>query len=418
MARGRDLGRVALIALLVVLPLFAAVRLGPQIRFKWGVDQYDVLWTSYVGGLVDQGLDPYDPQDHPELRDEEFEWNNAWLPPTNLLLLGGVRSAADVLAPDLEPVVGVSRIFAVFDALVGALLFFLLYAMSGMSISRSAVVASLWYGLNPLVITSNVFTPEDKPIYTLMILALFYVLWRLERIANAGVGRAARVWFIAACLVVGLTGGYRVVTLALLPVLGVWALAWLRPPRWRMLIAGAGAFAFAFALTMVPYFPHSLAVFGVRTGSLGTTPTAASIWQWLPTFSVSVAGWSVGLPTVLAAVCLAGILGLVWWRRAPLAIAAGLTLLVVTVVMSVDGSLDRAMLAWTPLVLILAAQRPRLMTIGGLLAACVAAPIAYHSMHVVYNEPLEALYSIGLLVFFVVVSATVISRPATADTAT
>jgi hypothetical protein len=168
---------------------------------------------------------------------------------------------------------------------------------------------------------------------------------------------------------------------------------------------------------MAPYFPHSLAVFGVRTGSLATTPTAASIWQWLPTFSVSVAGMSVGLPTILAAVGFAAILGLVGWRRAPLGIAAGLTLLMVTVVLSVDGSLDRAMLAWTPLVLVLAIGRPQLMTVAGLLAACVAAPIAYHSMHVIYNEPLEALYSIGLLVFFTVVSAVVISRPATVDTA-
>lgn len=415
MASGRNLGRAALIAVLVVLPLFAAVRLGPQIRFKWGADQYDVLWAVYVGGLVDRGLDPYNPQDHPELRDDTFEWNNTWLPPTNLLLLGGVRSAAEVLEPDVAPVAAVSRVFAVFDALVGALLFFLLYAISGMSIPRSAVLASLWYGLNPLVITSNVFTPEDKPIYALMILGLFFVLWRLERgAADEGVGDGG-TWFVAACIGVGLTGGYRVVTLALLPVLVVWALAAPRPQRWRTVIGGLGAFAVAFALTMVPYFPHSLAVFRVRAGSFATIPTAASIWQWLPTFSVGISGRSVGLPTILAATGLATILGLVWWRKGSLTVAAGLTLLMVTVVMSVDGSLDRAMLAWTPLVLILATRRPRLMTVGGLLAACIAAPIAYHSMHVVQNEPLEALYSIGLLVFFLVVSATVISRPATAD---
>lgn len=415
MASGRNLAKAALIAVLVILPLFAAVRLGPQIRFNWGADQYDVRWAVYVGGLVNRGLDPYDPQDHPELRDDEFEWNNAWLPPTNLLLLGGVRSAVEVLEPSVAPVAAVSRVFAAFDALVGALLFFLLYAMSGMSIPRSAVLASLWYGLNPLVITSNVFTPEDKPIYGLMILGLFYVLWRLERAATDAEERYGRMWFVAACVGVGLTGGYRVVTLALLPVLVVWWLAALRPRRWRTLVGGLGAFAVAFALTMVPYFPHSLSVFGVRTGSLATTPTAASIWQWLPRFSVGIAGRSVGLPTILATAGFVTILGLVWWRKGSLTVAAGLTLLMVTVVMSVDGSLDRAMLAWTPLVLILATQRPRLMTGGGLLAACIAAPIAYHSMHVVQNEPLEALYSIGLLVFFVVVSATVISRPATVD---
>lgn len=415
MASGRNLAKAALIAVLVILPLFAAVRLAPQTRFNWGADQYDVRWAVYVGGLVDRGLDPYDPQDHPELRDDEFEWNNAWLPSANLLLLGGVRSVAEALGPGVDSVAAVSRVFAVFDALVGALLFFLLYAMSGMSVSRSAVLASLWYGLNPLVITSNVFTPEDKPIYALMILGLFYVLWRLERAATHAEERGGTMWFVAACVGVGLTGGYRVVTLALLPILVVWALAALRPRRWRTVIGGLGAFAVAFALTMVPYFPHSLAVFRVRTGSLATIPTAASIWQWLPTFSVGISGRSVGLPTILAATGLATILALVWWRKGSLTVAAGLTLLMVTVVMSVDGSLDRAMLAWTPLVLILATRRPRLMTVGGLLAACIAAPIAYRSMHVVQNEPLEALYSIGLLVFFLVVSATVISRPATVD---
>jgi hypothetical protein len=417
MGSSRNLGRAALIAVLVLLPLFAAVRLGPQIRFNWGADQYDVLWATYVGGLVDQGLDPYDPQDHPELRDEEFEWNNAWLPPANLVLLGGVRSAAEVLQPGVEPVVAVSRVFAVFDALVGALFFFLLYAMSKMSMARSAVVASLWYGLNPLVITSNVFTPEDKPIYALMILGLFYVLWRLERAAEDVGGRYGSMWFVAACVGVGLSGGYRVVTLSLLPLLFVWALTAPHLRRWRTLIGGLGALAVALALTLLPYFPNSLEFFGVRTESLATTPTAASIWQWLPTFSVGLAGSSVGLPTILAAAGIAVILGLVWWRKASLTVAAGLTLLMVTVVMSVDGSLDRAMLAWTPLVLVLATIRPRLMTAAGLLAVCIAAPIAYNSMHATYNEPLEALYSIGLLVFFLVVSAAVISRPTAVEIA-
>jgi len=412
MPNGRDLRRAALIAVLVMLPLFALVRLGPQVRFQWGRGQYDVGWSAYVGGLVDRGLDPYDPRDHPELRDEEFEWNNSWLPPANLVLLGGIRAAAGALEPGVEPVVAVSRMFAVFDALVGALLFFLLYAMSGMSLARSAFVSSLWYGLNPLVINANVFTPEDKPIYTLMILALFYVLWRLVRASEAEGDASTRMWFIAACVGTGLTGGYRVVTLAILPVLLVWGSSALGERRWKTLIRGTLGFAIAFAFTMVPYFPNSLAVFSVRAGSLVRTPEAASIWQWLPVFSFSVAGRSMSLPTILSAICLVAVLGIVWRRKRTLTIAAGLALLVVAVVMSVDGSLDRAMLAWTPLVLILAARRPRLMTIAGVFAACVATPIAYHSMHVVYNESVEALYSIGMLVFLVVVSAIVISGPA------
>ena len=409
-AADNRIGSAVLIAFALFL-LFAVVRLGPQIRFGWGLDQYDVRWCVYVGDQVDRGMDPYNPQDRPQLRDSEFEWNNSWLPPLNLVALGGVRTLAGAVQPGAEPVAAVSRAFAVFDAAVGALLFLLLALVSRMSLARAALIASAWYGLNPLAISSNVFTPEDKPIYALMILALFYVLFRLQSSAENDRAKTTAILFVAACAGIGLTGGYRVVTLSLIPVILVWGFFVLTEHRWRTLAVGLAALGVTFALTILPYFPNSLAVFGVRTGSLSRVPTAASVWQWLPAFDVQLAGRTVALSTLVAIAAFGAIILLLWFRKAPLTLAAGLALMVVTVILSVDNSLDRAMLAWTPLVLVLAVQRPKLMTFAGIAAACIAAPIAYHSMHVVYNEPMEALFSIGMFAFLVAVSALVIVRP-------
>lgn len=127
-----------------------------------------------------------------------------------------------------------------------------------------------------------------------MVLGLFHVLWRLEIEEERGRDLRKLLLFVAACAAVGLTGGYRVVTLVVLPVVFVWGVANLRPNWLRRVAAGMRAFFVVFALMLTPYFPDSLAVFGVRTASLSTQPTAASIWQWLPLVSVKVAGHSIG----------------------------------------------------------------------------------------------------------------------------
>lgn len=395
--------KAALVGCLVLLPLFAIIRLGPLVRFNWGVSQFDNQWTVYVGGLVDGGVNPYNPHDRPKLRDSEFEPYNSWLPPTNLLLLGGVRAAASAVAPNKDPLQSFARAFAFFDALVGVLLFYLIYALGDLSITSSAILSALWYGLSPLVITSNVFTPEDKPIYTLMVLLLFLLLWHTGR-AEHSPSRVDRL-FVASSAAVGFTAGYRLMTLIVAPVLLVWGWAALTRRKGLTLIVGAAAFCGVFALTMVPYFPYSLAVFQQRGGLLEAKPSAASIWQWLPFFRIGEGSLSLSLPAFVSVCFLAVLLVLVFRRRTTLVLAAALSCLVPSLIATVDGSLDRAILGWTPLVLFLAIKHPKVMTVAGLVTLVVATPVAYHSIHVIYNEPLEALYALGVLIALLCISA-------------